>query len=75
VIPRSSGVRKLRWSVEGRGKRGGARVIYYYHNTEVPLFLLSMFAKNEKADLTSEDLKAVRQFAETIAKEHQQRKD
>jgi hypothetical protein len=36
----------------GRGKRGGFRVIYYYHNESIPLFLLNVFAKNEKANLT-----------------------
>jgi hypothetical protein len=38
VIPGSGGVRKLRWGLEGRGKRGGARVIYYYHDMEMPLY-------------------------------------
>ena len=36
-----------------KGKLGGVRVIYYYHNESLPLFLLSVFAKNEKANLTT----------------------
>ncbi|MDR3418073.1 MAG: hypothetical protein P4L83_18010 [Nevskia sp.] len=38
LIPGTGGVRKLRWALEGRGKRGGARVIYFYHNASLPLF-------------------------------------
>jgi hypothetical protein len=49
----TGGVRKVRWAVQGRGKSGGVRVIYYYHSAQVPLFLLSVFAKNEKANLTA----------------------
>ena len=52
VMPETGGARKLRWRAQGRGKRGGVRVIYYYHNESLPLFLLNVFAKNEKANLT-----------------------
>jgi hypothetical protein len=52
IMPDTGGGRKLRWRAQGRGKRGGLRVIYYYHNASLPLFLLNVFAKNEKANLT-----------------------
>jgi len=52
MMPDTGGGRKLRWRAPGRGKRGGVRVIYYYHNESLPLFLLNVFAKNEKANLT-----------------------
>jgi hypothetical protein len=45
-------VRKLRWSRGGRGKSGGVRVIYYYHSDALPLYLLTLFAKNERANLS-----------------------
>lgn len=48
----TGGVRKLRWSRGGRGKSGGVRVIYYFHDESIPLYLLTMFAKNERANLT-----------------------
>jgi hypothetical protein len=41
--------------LRGRGKRGGARVIYFYRSIEIPLFALTAFAKNEKADLSLAD--------------------
>ena len=52
VVPETGGVRKLRWAVSGRGKRGGLRVIYYFHNETIPLFLLTVYGKNQKANLT-----------------------
>ena len=52
VVPGTGGVRKLRIAASGRGKRGGARVIYLYGGVDVPVFLLAIFAKNEKSDLS-----------------------
>ncbi len=48
----TGGVRKLRWAKEGRGKSAGVRVIYYYHSESTPLFMLTLFGKNEKANLS-----------------------
>ena len=45
-------VRTLRWGSEGRRKRGGARIISFFHGVEAPLFALTAFAKNERADLS-----------------------
>jgi len=50
IIPDTGGVRKIRCALAGMGKRGGARVIYYYHNECLPVFLLSAYAKNRKAN-------------------------
>jgi hypothetical protein len=52
LIPGSGGIRKLRFGFGGRGKRGGARIIYLFGGDDVPVFLLAVFAKNQKADLT-----------------------
>jgi hypothetical protein len=52
IMPETGGARKVRWRAKGRGKRGGARAIYYYHDQSLPLFLLNVFTKNEKANLT-----------------------
>lgn len=48
----SGGVRKLRWGRGGQGKSGGVRVIYYFHSEAMPLYLLTLFAKNERANLS-----------------------
>ena len=43
---------KIRWARDGRGKSGGVRVVYYFHSEAMPLYLLTMFAKNEQANLS-----------------------
>jgi mRNA-degrading endonuclease RelE of RelBE toxin-antitoxin system len=52
-IPGTGGVRKLRYGSKGKGKRGGARVIYYWYNETVPIYALLVYGKNEKTDLTA----------------------
>ena len=55
LIPGTSGLRKVRIGRGGSGKRGGARVIYYFYNTDFPVLLMALYAKNEKADLSARD--------------------
>ena len=55
LIRGTGGVRKLRWARVGRGKSGGMRVIYYFHSDNAPLYLLTIFGKGEKVDLTDEE--------------------
>ena len=52
IIKGSGGIRKIRWSGSGRGKRGGSRLLYYWYNTEEVLLMLFIFKKNENDDLT-----------------------
>jgi mRNA-degrading endonuclease RelE of RelBE toxin-antitoxin system len=52
VIPGTGGLRKLRWGLKGRGKRGGARLIYYWTAQRQTILMLFVFAMNERADLT-----------------------
>ncbi len=52
LIRGGSGLRKLRWSAQGRGKRGGARVIYYWYVPGDRIYLIYAYAKNEQEDLT-----------------------
>ena len=52
LIQGTGGIRKLRWARSGRGKSSGVRVIYYFHSEVLPLYLLTVFGKGEKADLS-----------------------
>lgn len=60
IMPGTGGARKLRWKAAGRGKRGGVRVIYYFYNESIPVFLLNVFAKNTKVDLTKDEQNELR---------------
>lgn len=62
IMPETGGARKLRWRAQGRGKRGGTRAIYYYHDESLPLFLLNVFAKNEKANLTNAERNEIKKL-------------
>ncbi|MCP4664541.1 MAG: addiction module toxin RelE [bacterium] len=62
LIPGTGGVRKLRWAVGFKGKRGGVRAIYYFHSYEIPIFLLTAYAKTRKADVTAADKNVIRRL-------------
>jgi hypothetical protein len=66
VIPGGSGLRKLRWSAQGRGKRGGARVIYYRHVPGERIYLIYAYVKNVRTDLTREQIKVLAQLMKDI---------
>ena len=66
LVPGTGGVRKIRWATPGQGKRGGARVIYYYHNKRLPLFLLSTYAKNRKANLSKAERNAMKRLVPAL---------
>jgi RelE toxin of RelEB toxin-antitoxin system len=66
VIPGGSGLRKLRWSAQGHGKRGGARVIYYRHVPGDRIYLIYAYMKNVRSDLTREQIKVLAQLMKDI---------
>jgi hypothetical protein len=64
TISGSGGLRKLRWGLEGRGKRSGARVIYYWAVAQDQLLMLLIYPKNVQDDLTPEQVRMLRQIVE-----------
>lgn len=66
LIQGTGGVRKLRWSRGGRGKRGGARIIYFYHSEGMPLYLLTLFSKGKKTDLSDEERNEIRKLTRSL---------
>jgi hypothetical protein len=66
VIKGTGGIRKLRWTQRGRGKRGALRVIYYWHPKRDMFLMLFLYRKNEQGDLTTEQR---RLFAQVVRQE------
>ena len=67
IIPDTGGVRKIRWPARGQGKRSGARVIYYFRDLNVPVYLLAVYAKGEKINLTMAEKKQMRKSVDLIS--------
>ena len=66
IMQGTGGIRKFRWASGNKGKSGGVRVIYYYHNDQIPLFLLSIFAKSEKANLSKAERNQLAKFIDQL---------
>jgi hypothetical protein len=60
IIPGSKGLRKLRWTFSGKGKRGGTRIIYYWVKSRFIVLMLFLFKKNERSDITKEQITMLR---------------
>lgn len=58
VIPDTGGVRKIRWSRDGMGKRGGALIIYFYYHQGAPLWLLLAYAKADQTNMSADEKRA-----------------
>lgn len=59
LIPGSGGLRKIRWGRSGQGKRGGLRIIYFWHKANDMCFMLFLYGKNEQGDLTASQTKTL----------------
>lgn len=70
VMEGTGGARKLRWGYGNKGKSGGVRVIFYYAGDDVPVFMLDIFAKNEKANLSKAERNDLRDILQAIADEY-----
>lgn len=66
LIQNTGGIRKLRWAKSGGGKSGGVRVIYYLHSNMMPLYLLTVFGKNEKANISMKEKKALSKLVKEL---------
>lgn len=72
-IPGTGGIRKVRWASGSKGKRGGVRVIYYYHSAGIPLFLLTAYGKGQKESLTAREKATLRGLAREIVAAYRKR--
>src|SRR5882724_4495766 len=74
VIPGSGGIRKVRFGFGGRGKSGGARIIYLFSGEGLPVFILAVFSKNEKANLSPAERNALGKMVDAMVKDYRRQK-
>jgi hypothetical protein len=70
VIEGTGGLRKFRYGAKGKGKRGGARVLYYYGGDHMPICLVAIYSKSEKINISNAEKKAARKLIDTINREN-----
>ena len=73
AIPGTGGCRKLRWAGRGKGKSGGYRTITFYTGALSPVYLLTVFGKGEKANLSKAECNALKAIADALADESAER--
>lgn len=73
VIPDTGGIRKVRWKRGGTGKRGGVKVIYFYHDDDMPLYLLLIYAKAQRENWTQDDKRRVQALVSALKQAHGRR--
>ena len=74
VVPGGGGSRKVRFGFGGRGKSGGARVIYLFSGAGLPVFVLAAFAKNEKANLSQAERNALCKLVTEMVESYRRRR-
>jgi len=70
LMPGTGGYRKLRFAHSGRGKRGGVRVVYLYGGEEMPIFLITVYAKSEKGNLSKAEQNALATMAKNFFEDY-----
>lgn len=69
LIQGTGGARKIRWQAkEHSGKRGGVRIVYYYHDEGMPVFLFTVYAKNQQANLSMKERNELKVIIKEIVK-------
>jgi mRNA-degrading endonuclease RelE of RelBE toxin-antitoxin system len=74
VVPGSGGIRKVRFGFGARGKSGGARIIYLFSGESLPVFVLAVFAKNEKSDLSPAERNALARMVADMIESYRRQK-
>lgn len=70
LLQGTGGIRKVRWALKSKGKSGGARIIYFFYNETIPLFLLTIFSKNEKINLTKSERNELAKLVKELIKSY-----
>lgn len=74
VMPGTGGARKLRFAARGKGKSGGYRIITFYTGEDIPVFLLDLYAKGEKIDLTQGEKNTLKRLLQRLAESYRSKR-
>jgi hypothetical protein len=73
LIVGTGGIRKVRWAADAhQGKRGGVRVLYYYHNQSIPIFLFTVYGKSKKENLTQAERNILKTITSKIVRSYEE---
>ena len=75
AISGTGGMRKVRVAAGGKGKSGGYRVITFFSGKDIPVFLITAYAKNQKETITDQEKRAFKTMSDTIIKTYKERKE
>ena len=75
VMAGTGGARKVRFAGKGKGKSGGYRLITFFTGVDIPVFLLNIFAKNEKTNLTPKERAELKTVLRDTAKAYSTRRE
>jgi RelE toxin of RelE / RelB toxin-antitoxin system len=74
IVPGTGGIRKVRFGFGGRGKSGGARIVYLFSGEDLPVFLVAVFAKNEKDNLSMAERNALGKMVDAMVRSYRRQK-
>lgn len=74
LVPGGSGIRKVRFAFGARGKSGGARIIYLWTGADLPVFMLTVFAKNERANLSAAERNSLGKLVGVMIENYRRRR-
>lgn len=70
LIPGLRGIRKLRWTMNQKGKSGGVRIIYFFYDKDLPLFLLDIYSKSARTDLKPQEKKLLNKLIDDLIEQY-----
>ncbi len=72
-MPGTGGARKVRFARPGEGKRGGYRIVTFFSGVDIPVFMLSVFAKNEKSDMSQDEKNDLKKLLQALPEAYRRR--
>lgn len=75
IVQGTNGVRKMRWAYGAKGKRSGLRVIYYFRDLNMPIYVIAIYKKGEKLNISEGEKQYIRWLVDELVEEYAQRRE